>query len=56
MALITCKECKKEISSNASTCPHCGCNRTTASRFWLFFFVVLAVIFILWMLRVRISN
>ena len=24
MALIKCKECGEEISSNASTCPHCG--------------------------------
>lgn len=24
MALIKCKECKKEISSNATVCPNCG--------------------------------
>lgn len=24
MALITCKECGKEVSENASVCPHCG--------------------------------
>jgi RNA polymerase subunit RPABC4/transcription elongation factor Spt4 len=24
MALVKCKECGKEISSNAVTCPHCG--------------------------------
>lgn len=24
MALIKCKECNKEISDNASQCPHCG--------------------------------
>lgn len=24
MALITCYECKREISSSASSCPHCG--------------------------------
>lgn len=24
MALITCKECGKEISENAISCPHCG--------------------------------
>lgn len=24
MALITCEECGKEISSTAKTCPHCG--------------------------------
>lgn len=25
MAMITCKECGKEISSTAERCPHCGC-------------------------------
>ena len=25
MALITCEECLREISSRASSCPHCGC-------------------------------
>lgn len=24
MALIQCPECKKEVSSTAPTCPHCG--------------------------------
>ena len=24
MALTTCKECKKEVSTEAKTCPHCG--------------------------------
>jgi Zn finger protein HypA/HybF involved in hydrogenase expression len=24
MALIKCKECQKEVSSEAVTCPHCG--------------------------------
>ena len=24
MALVVCKECGKEISSSATTCPHCG--------------------------------
>ena len=25
MALIDCRECGKEISDKARTCPHCGC-------------------------------
>lgn len=25
MALVRCKECGKEISGSAETCPHCGC-------------------------------
>lgn len=24
MALVTCRECKKEVSSEARSCPHCG--------------------------------
>ncbi|MCG2590397.1 zinc ribbon domain-containing protein [Rhodohalobacter sulfatireducens] len=24
MALVNCKECEREISSDADTCPHCG--------------------------------
>lgn len=24
MALVACRECKKEISSAANACPHCG--------------------------------
>jgi hypothetical protein len=25
MALISCPECKKQVSTLASACPHCGC-------------------------------
>jgi hypothetical protein len=25
MALTTCPECRREISSRAEACPHCGC-------------------------------
>ena len=25
MAMIDCRECEKQISSRAKTCPHCGC-------------------------------
>lgn len=28
MSLINCKECGKEISSKASTCPNCGAKNT----------------------------
>lgn len=31
MALKPCKECKKEISTEAKTCPHCGKKNPTAS-------------------------
>jgi hypothetical protein len=26
MAMIRCRECDKEISSEAETCPQCGCS------------------------------
>ena len=29
MAMIACLECKKEISANAKTCPHCGSQSPT---------------------------
>lgn len=32
MAMITCKECGKEISSEAETCPHCGVKRQPSSK------------------------
>lgn len=28
--LITCRDCKKEISINAETCPHCGARLKTS--------------------------
>ena len=35
MALITCKECKKQISSNAKRCPQCGAKKRNPLLFWL---------------------
>jgi len=34
MALITCKDCNKEISDKADSCVHCGCptERTMQKR------------------------
>jgi hypothetical protein len=32
MALISCGECKKEISDKAVACPHCGAPRETIER------------------------
>jgi hypothetical protein len=31
MALKPCRECKKEVSTEASSCPHCGKKAPTAS-------------------------
>lgn len=33
MAMTTCKECKKEVSSTAKTCPQCGANKP-GDRVW----------------------
>ena len=33
MALVRCIECKKEISSSAEECPHCGKSNPTQSIF-----------------------
>ena len=37
MALTTCNECKKEISTDAKVCPHCGTTKPhqKISTFWL---------------------
>lgn len=32
MALITCKECKKEVSKSAKVCPHCGVSKPAATK------------------------
>lgn len=32
MALIKCKECAKDVSSEAEKCPHCGIFLSTAIR------------------------
>jgi len=32
MAIVTCDECKKEISDKATTCPHCGAPRDEGAR------------------------
>lgn len=32
MSLVYCKECGKQISSNAPACPYCGCPQTVFSK------------------------
>lgn len=34
MALTTCKECSKEISTTAKACPHCGA-KVPRTKWWL---------------------
>jgi hypothetical protein len=49
MALVKCRECGKEVSSQAQKCPSCGKNlkMSTPKRiFWLLFlFVILGAVF-----------
>jgi len=33
MALIKCKECGRDVSENAVTCPHCGIQLISASDY-----------------------
>ena len=39
MALITCKDCENEFSTDAKYCPHCGAlkprNKTKSKLFWV---------------------
>lgn len=43
MALKPCKECGKEVSTGAPTCPQCGAKHPTRRRNW---FVILGLAFI----------
>jgi ribosomal protein S8E len=49
MALITCKECKKEVSNKAEKCPHCGFKMPTQYSLFksivLVFFIIPGVLY-----------
>ncbi len=45
MALIICKDCKKEFSTDAKRCPHCGAKKP--SKFLKNFFIIFIIISIL---------
>ena len=47
MALVTCRECGAEVSSEAKTCPHCGIKspRDSGGGFWVWCFVILAFLY-----------
>src|SRR5262245_47915039 len=32
MALTACRECQREVSTEAAACPHCGCPLASATR------------------------
>lgn len=46
MALLTCKECGKEVSSTVTARPHCGAKRTSPlSTVWTMIKVIVAIFF-----------
>jgi len=45
MALVKCKECGEQVSSNAKTCPNCGVNAPKKTSF-ITFLVLLTVILV----------
>lgn len=47
MSLIKCKECGKEISSNASVCPNCGSHLKKKHKIWKYIIISYFIICIL---------
>lgn len=47
MALINCKECNKEISSKAKTCPFCGAKNNAQPSGCLTIIIIIVVVWIL---------
>jgi len=57
MAIIIYPECKREISSEAGTCPRCGYHiPSSRSRFWAKLFWFLFVLFNAFMLLYALFN
>lgn len=54
MALITCRECGKEVSSQAKQCPHCGCAVQTGG-IWAMA-ILIGVIFLLIMVYAALNK
>lgn len=46
MAIVNCKECGKEISSEAKVCPHCGFKKSQASGCFIAILIFLFVLII----------
>ena len=44
MASMSCRECKREISSQAAVCPHCGIKVSSRGGTGTGFWVVLAIV------------
>lgn len=59
MALTTCRECGKEVSGQALTCPHCGCmapnkkvSKGINTAIWIYLIVSFAISLIVFLLMV----
>jgi hypothetical protein len=50
MAIVTCRECKKEVSDSAKTCPHCGATNPSLpiGGFWVFLIGAAIIALIVW--------
>lgn len=46
MSLVSCRECQKEISSEAKSCPHCGAKPKSSLGLWLLVGGVIAILLI----------
>lgn len=46
MPLVACKECGKDISSRANSCPHCGISLKKPSILWKVVALPLVIIFL----------
>lgn len=56
MALVPCRECKKEVSSDADICPYCGASgpSLTGNGLRIFQMIVVSCLFLAcsWIIRV----
>lgn len=50
MALIKCKDCGKEFSTDAKVCPHCGAKKTKAKTRWKSILITIGVIYLIGLL------
>lgn len=56
MALIKCKDCGKEFSTDAKVCPNCGAKKPKAKTRWEPILITFAVVYIIALLFPNSSN
>jgi hypothetical protein len=51
--LMPCPDCKKEVSRNAASCPHCGrvMKQSATSLLAVIILALMAIGFVVWLLR-----